>query len=80
MKLNKTKTELKQIIRTALEAEYGFAPAISKITLLEATSDGTYIMASINGKEYQFNSRLCWQKGLEGSVWCGAGTITRYED
>ena len=80
MKLNKTKTELKQIIRTALESEYGFAPAISKIVLLEASGDGTYIMASINGKEYQFHSRLCWQKGLEGTVWCGAGTITRFED
>lgn len=75
----KTKNELKQIIRTALKAEYGFAPATNKITLLEANDDGTYIMASINGKEYQFNSYICTQHGLEGTVWCGSGTITRYE-
>lgn len=74
-----TKTEMKQIMRNALEAEYGFAPAISKITLLEASGDGTYIMASINGKEYQFHSHICTQRGLEGTVWCGSGTITRYE-
>ena len=72
----RTKNELKKIMQTALESEYGFAPALSKIVLLEACGDGTYIMASINGKEYQFHSRLIH----DGSVWCGAGTITRYED
>lgn len=76
----KTKGELKQIIRTALKAEYGFAPAISDIILLESDEDGTYIMASINGKEYQFHSHICSTYGLEGTIWCGSGTITRYED
>lgn len=73
----KTNNELKQIIRTALESEYGFAPAISKIILLEADMSGTYIMASINGKEYQFHSHICTQRGLEGTIWCGSGTITK---
>lgn len=73
----KTKTELKQIIRTALESEYGFAPAISKIVLLEADMGGTYIMASVNGREYQFHSRVCHERGMEGTIWCGAGTITK---
>lgn len=73
----KTNTELKKIIRTALESEYGFAPAISKIILLEADRGGTYIRASINGKEYQFHSHVCTQRGLEGTIWCGSGTITR---
>lgn len=73
----KTKNELKHIIRTALKSEYGFAPAISNIILLEADMSGTYIMAHINGREYQFHSRICTQPGLEGTIWCGPGTITK---
>lgn len=63
MKLPKTKTQLKKIIRTVMEAEYGFAPPISKITLLEAVLDDTCIMFSINGKDYQLNYSINWTPG-----------------
>ena len=42
----KTKRELKQIVQTALKAEYGFKPTLKEITLLEATGDGTRILFS----------------------------------
>ena len=68
-----TKANLKKIAQAALNSEYGFAPAISNITLLEASGDGTYILFSVKEKEYRFNSHMF----LDGSVWAGEGTITK---
>lgn len=49
-----TKTELRKTAQTSLKAEYGFAPSIKDITLLEASGDGTYILFSVCGKEYRY--------------------------
>jgi hypothetical protein len=69
---SKTKTELRKIAQRALESEYGFAPALNAITLLEANGEGTYILFSVNGKEYRFNSDI-----RHGDVWVGSGTIEK---
>lgn len=47
--MNKTKTELKKIAQLALDSEYGFAPELEEITLLEACSDGTKIYFEVKG-------------------------------
>ena len=70
----RSKAELKRIAHEALKAEYGFAPAMNSIILLEASGDGTYIRFMINNHEYRFDSAI--YDGY-GSVWCGAGTITK---
>lgn len=71
------KQELKKIAKNALNAEYGFAPALKDIMLLEAASDGSYIyiMFAIHGNKYQFHSR---RSDIYG-VFVGKGTIERYE-
>lgn len=71
-----TKAELRKIAQTALESEYGFAPSISKITLLEANRDGSYILFEVKGKEYCFDSRLL----RDGTIWVGKGTIEKREE
>lgn len=70
----------KETVIAALKSKYGFAPCKSNITLLEAHSDRTYIMFSVCGKEYQFNSYHMYGKdGEDWGVWCGAETVSRYE-
>lgn len=49
------KTELKRTAQKALKNEYGFAPAMNKIILLEADNMG-YVLFEINGKEYRVNN------------------------
>lgn len=73
---NKTKAELRRISQTALKAEYGFAPAQDRIVLLEADRSGTYILFSVRGEEYRFESHIDRVGGME-SIWCGKGTITK---
>lgn len=74
-----TNKEFKTIAQTALKSEYGFAPAKNQITLLEANSDGTYIMFEVNGKVYQFNSHICTYGGMR-TVFAGADTISRCDE
>jgi hypothetical protein len=79
-KKDRTTSELKEIVVTALKDEYGFAPKKSEITLLESSGDGTYILFRVRNIEYSFDSYH-----MEGwtvvpgytPVWCGEGTITR---
>lgn len=71
-----TKATLRTIAQRALKSEYGFAPALNQITLLEANGEGTYILFEVNDKEYSFNSRLLH----DGSIWAGNGTIERREE
>ena len=68
-----TKEELKKTAQVALKSEYGFAPALSAIRLLEASDDRKYILFRVGDTEYRFNSYLFH----DGSVWCGRGTITQ---
>lgn len=78
-----TKNELKQIAKMALETEYGFGPKISDITLLEADGTGLYILFSVKGNEYRFESRYFpIGRGSDrvNTVWCGKGTIKRVEE
>lgn len=72
-KMNRTKTELKEIAATALRYEYGFAPAKKDVVLLEASGDGTYILFDVNGIEYRFLSNLT----AHGAVYCGQNTVER---
>ena len=71
-----TKAELRKIAQQALESEYGFAPSINKIVLLEANGEGTYILFSVKGKEYSFDSRIL----RDGTIWAGKGTIEKREE
>lgn len=66
-----TKDAFKKTAQVALKANYGFAPALSNIVLLEACDDRTYILFRVGSFEYRFKS---W-KYLDGSVWCGRGTV-----
>ena len=52
----RTKAELKRIAHAALLLEYGFAPAMTNIILLEANGEGTYIRFMVKGHEYRFES------------------------
>ena len=80
MKKEKTNTQLKKIVQTALESKYGYAPSLKDIILLEATGTGEYILFEINGQEYSFNSYMMGEgHPFPYSVWCGKGTITRNE-
>lgn len=67
-----TKKELRKTAQKALRSEYGFAPALSKITLFEAHSDGEYILFRVEDKEYSFDSFM-----TNNGVWVGKGTITK---
>ena len=68
-----TKKELKHIVLSALESEYGFKPNASEIKLQEDDCEGTYIRFAVQNHEYEFNSHNC---GISG-VWVGSGTITK---
>lgn len=70
-----TNMQLKQIIVSALRNEYGFAPKCKDVVLLEATGDGTYIFAEVNGNVYSFNSD--YRLGIENGVYTGKGTIDK---
>lgn len=79
-KKDRTTSELKEIVVTALKDEYGFAPKKSDITLLESSGDGTYILFRVRNIEYSFNSYLLESYAIVPEyvpVWCGEGTITR---
>ena len=74
--MNKTKTELKKIAQLALDSEYGFAPELEEITLLEACSDGTKIYFEVNGEEYKFTSYINTYGDMR-IIWIGKGTIEK---
>ena len=50
------KRELKRIAKEALIREYGYGPAMKDITLLEANELGQYILFSVNGHVYSWDS------------------------
>lgn len=68
----RTKVELKKIAHEALVSEYGFAPAMNNIILLEANGEGTYIRFMVKNHEYRFESTLS-----HGTVFCGNNTISK---
>jgi len=75
-----TKQELKHIAKEALKCEYGFSPSLSDIILLEADGDGLYILFSVKGHEYRFDSRYFpIGQGADriNTIWCGKGTIEK---
>lgn len=67
------KAEMKKVMQAALKSEYGFAPALDCIKLMESNDDGTYIAATVCGKYYAFNG---W-KWSDGAVWVGKGTVEK---
>lgn len=69
----KTNAQLKKIMQSALNSEYGFKPALADIKLMESNDTGTYIAATVKGHYYSFRS-YSW---ADGSIWCGAGTIEK---
>lgn len=68
-----TNTQLKRIAQSALGSEYGFAPKVSDIILLESYTDGTYILFEVDGHQYRFESYVC----RFGGVWVGPNTIKK---
>lgn len=75
-----TKSELKHIAKEALNSEYGFSPSLSDITLLEADDTGLYILFSVKGHEYRFDSRYFpIGRGADriNTIWAGKGTIEK---
>ena len=64
---------LKRTAQAALYSEYGFQPALDRITLLEGSDDRTYIRFNVGSHEYSFDS----YKWPDGSVWVGKGTIEK---
>lgn len=75
--MNKTKIELKHKVSTALKSEYGFAPALNKIILLEAHGDGTYILFRVGIHEYRYDSYFFFPEGSDNTVWYESGTIQK---
>lgn len=67
------KNQLKTIIQAALYSEYGFAPLMKEIVILDAAKDGSYIKRSINEHIYIFKSS--YSQGV--GVWTGKGTIKK---
>ena len=72
----KPKQIIKHIARRALELEYGFAPALSAITVHESSPDGARILFEVNGKKYRFDSYKTCVDGMD-AVYIGPGTISR---
>lgn len=66
---------MKETAQIALKEQYGFAPALNKIILLEGSDDRTYIRFMVGLHEYRFDSYQF--PPTSGSVWCGEGTITQ---
>ena len=77
-----TNTEIK---RTAIAAFENYTGArgtkLCDITLLEASRDRTYILFSVHGIEYRFDSYVCDHFEMNGKeiecIWCGNGTVER---
>lgn len=73
------KNILKKIVQSALKCEFGFAPALKDIVLLEANNTRTYIMFKVKDKFYHFRSHQVGKNGELG-VWVAEGTITRVDE
>ena len=68
-----TNTEIKKTAQASLKSEFGFAPILKDITLLEASGDRTHILFRVGVHEYSFNS----YNFQDGSVWVGSGTLEK---
>lgn len=64
---------IKETAQYALKSEYGFAPALHDIQLLEASSDRTYILFRVGQWEYEFSSYIF----SGSSVWAGPGHVRK---
>ena len=72
----RSKQEIKRILQCALKSEFGFAPALSEITLHKTLPDGTHALFVVAGKKYRFDSDTIALAGFE-TVYVGPGTIRR---
>lgn len=68
--------DIKRIVQCALKSEFGFAPALSAITLYKSLPDGTHVLFVVNDKKYRFDSYIITVGCLE-TVHVGGGTIRR---
>lgn len=68
--------DIKHIVQCALKSEFGFAPALSAITLYRSLPDGSHVLFVVNDKKYRFDSYTITVGGVE-TVYVGAGTIRR---
>ena len=68
--------DIKRTVQLALKSEFGFAPALSAITIFKSLPDGTHVLFFVDGREYRFDSYTSNIGGME-TVWVGAGTIRR---
>ena len=53
--MNLTCNMLRKIAQGVLEREYGFAPGLMHIRLLEASGDGQYILFAVREHEYSYD-------------------------
>ena len=77
-----TKTEIKRTAIAAFESYTGArGTKLCDVTLLESSDDRTYILFSVHGIEYRFDSYICDRYVWEGKecvcVWVGDGTVER---
>lgn len=71
-----TVREYKTIVKEALASEYGFAPCLKDIQLMESNDTGTYIAFMVNGRYYRFDSYFLHYGDMK-TIWVGSGTIER---
>lgn len=74
--MKRSKKDIRHILQSALKSEFGFAPALSEITIFKSLPDGTHALFLVDGREYRFDSYTSNIGGME-TVWVGAGTIRR---
>ncbi len=69
------KAQMKKIVQIALENKYGFAPALSAITILESgeSFNRVYIGFAVGCEQYCFDGD--YRFGKENGVYVGKGTI-----
>lgn len=75
--MKRTKQNIRGIVQCALKSEFGFAPAMSNITVHDSSMDGTYVVFSVNDKKYIFDSYEVDAGGMK-TVYVGPGTISRW--
>jgi hypothetical protein len=72
----RTNQEIKRIVQCALKSEFGFAPALSAITIHKSSVDGTHVLFLVDGRKYRFDGHELIMGGMN-TVYVGVGTIRR---
>ena len=57
-----TNIQLKKLVRDELKLQYGFAPKLNEIVLLEAVRDGSYVLFRVDVHTYRYNNGYTIEK------------------